>query len=405
MLFAYKARNDDGTLVTGNIEGANSAAVKVALASQGLLPVEVKSQGFEISLRSLFRRKVSPKDLLAVIRQFQVMFSAGTPMDRILRTLVRQTQNKELKEVLGQIHEDVSSGIRLSQAFAKHPKFFNSLYTSMLAVGEAGGVLDKTLKGLADILKKEHGIKTKVKSAILYPKIVLFAVTVVSILMLVYVIPVFADFYAQYEAQLPLPTLILIGISDAVTAYWYIALLIVAGLVFAWKRFIGTSKGKRFLGRMKLKIPVFGNLNFLVANARFGHLVGALYNAGLPISPSLDIVSKTIDNSLFVEDVVYLKQEVDRGKSIGVAMGEAKYFSPLMVESSFVGEQTGRLGELFEQTASFYDEEIDDILKNLAILIEPIMLFLLFGMITLLALAVYLPVWKLSKVILPGGGG
>lgn len=402
MQFTYRARNQDGALISGSLDGVNAAAVKAALASQGLFPVEVRGEGFEIPIRSFLRRPPKPKDLLALTRQFQVMFSAGTPMDRILRTLVRQSSHPELKEALQKIYDDVSSGSRLSEAFAKHPKFFNPLYTNMLAVGEAGGVLDKTLKGLADILAKEHQIRAKVKSATLYPKLVVFALVVVAIAMLVYVIPIFADFYVQYEASLPLPTRILIGLSDAVVSYWYLALFLVLALFLAWRRFALSAKGKRFWAQMELKFPIFGHLNFLVANARFGHLISSLYHAGLPLTSSLEIVAKTIDNVLFAQDVIQLKQEIDRGKAIGTAMEEASYFSPLMVEAAFVGEQTGRLGELFEQTASFYDEEIDALLKTLSTLIEPLLLFILFGMITLLALAVYLPIWQLSKVVMPG---
>ncbi len=400
-VFVYKARNKTGDQVSGTLEGPSVTMVKEALSSMGLFPVSVQPRGFDVSLQSLLRRKIKIHDLVNLTRQFEVMFSAGTPMDRILATLERQTKHEGLKDALGKIHKDVSSGMRLSDAFAKHPRYFDHLYTSMLSVGEIGGVLERTLKGMTGILGKEDRIKSKIKSATLYPKIVIFALIVVATLMLIFVIPVFSDFYAGYGAKLPLPTLILVGASKIVLGYWWLAALVVGAGVWGWRRFKKSQRGKEFTSYMQFHAPVFGKLHLLATNARFGHLLGALYKSGLPLTRSLEVVADTIDNIRYARDVHHLKEELDKGRSLSLAMDEGRYFTPLMKEVTSVGEQTGRLDEMLETTATFYDEEVDDMLKNLTTLLEPMLLFGIFGMVGLLALAVYMPVWNLSRVVNP----
>jgi len=398
-LFEYKARDKKGSLVTGDLEGESAISIKEALASQGLFPVSVQPKGFERSLAAFFERPLKPRELLSLTRQFQVMFSVGTPMDKILATLARQAKHEGLKAVLKRIHQDIESGVRLSEAFAKHPKYFDALYTSMLQVGETGGVLEKVLTEMTTILEKESRIRAKIKSATLYPRLAIGAVLVVSVLMLIFVIPAFEAFYAKYHSQLPLPTRIMIGLSEFASTYWYLFLLGVGGIFYGIKMFFKTAKGELLASLINMKLPVFGNLNRLVADARFGHLLAALYRAGLPLSQTLEVVANTIDNKLYANDVRSLRKEIDSGVSMSVAMERYRYFSPLMVETAAVGEQTGNLDTMLEATATYYDEEIDDILRNLSTLIEPLLLLVVFGMVALLALAIFLPIWNLSSVI------
>lgn len=400
-LFRYKARNRVGRLITGTLEGENVVVVKRALFQQGLFPISVRKKGIDFNLSRFFEKKLKPQDLANFTRQFQVMFSVGTPMDRILTTLGRQTSHPGLKGVLSEIQEDVSAGIRLSEAFAKHPHYFSLLYTNMLAVGEAGGVLSHILKELAEILLKENRIQSKVKSAMLYPKIVMGALVAVTIVMLLLVVPTFTKFYAQFDAPLPLPTRILVAASDVLVGYWFLFLFGGGGIFYGWKMFSALRQGKRFVSWIRLKMPVFGNLHRMVANARFGHLVSSLYRTGFPLSRSLAIVAGTIDNEFYEEDIRYLKEELDKGRSLANAILRTVHFTPMVQECVAVGEQTGQLDQMLESTAAFYDEEIDDLLKNLTTLIEPILLFLIFFLVGLLALAIFLPIWKLPSAVLP----
>lgn len=399
--FVYKARTSQGALLAGEVEGTNAREVKEALAGEGLFPVSVQPKSFHLSLKEILFGRLKPQELFNFTRQFQALFAAGLSVDRIFTTLIQQTSHRYFREIIKKIHHDISTGTSLADAFARHPRTFSKMYTSMIAVGEAGGVLDKTLKELASIVGKEHRIRSRVKTATLYPKIVFVVTTLVAAGMLLFVIPVFADFYAGYGAALPLPTRILIGASKLVTTYWYVGAALFLGIVWSARLLVKTQRGRTEIDRLKLRTPVIGRLLRMVANARFGHLVGALYRAGLPLGLSLEVVAETIDNSLFAQAVLRLRQEIDRGGSLARAMRQDSSFSPLLVESVAAGEESGRLDELLDATATFYDEEVEEILKNLTTLIEPILLFIVFGMVALLALAIFLPIWNLSNVILP----
>lgn len=402
MKFLYKARDGRGTLITGELEGESAASVKTALAAQGLFPIAVHSRGWEFSW-AWFRRSTRQKLLVDLTRQFQAMFSAGIPIDRIMTTLARQSSDRGLATALTRIGHDVSGGMKLSDAFARHPRYFGDLYVSMVAVGEAGGVLEKTIRELAVILKKDHRLRAQVKSATLYPKLVLLALVVVMTAMLAFVIPTFADFYAQYQAELPWPTRLLIGLSEMVTTWWYVSVALVVGGVIGWKKFSATVRGRAWIDHLVLRLPIVGPLQLMATTARFGHSLVALYRSGVPLSRALEIVAGTIENVHYAQDVRMLKHELDQGSPLVAAMQSAHHFPPLLQEAVAVGEQTGKLDELLESTAQFYDEEVDDLLKNMTTLIEPILLFVLFGVVALLSLAVYLPIWNMSRVVMPGG--
>jgi type IV pilus assembly protein PilC len=401
--YLFKARDQSGALVTGEIDADTSAGAKDQVAAQGLFPIDVELQGTfaqNVSF-SFLKRKPSPKDIANMTRQFQALFAVGTPMDRILSLLAKQLQNQALKEAMVKIQKDVASGTKLSAAFKAFPQYFPTLYISMMEVGETGGVLDQTLKEMASILQKEAEIRSKVKSAMLYPKIVLFVLGAVTWGMLAFVIPPFKTFYAGHGAELPAVTRIVITFSDLMTGSWYIGLGIGVALYWAWKRFSATELGENLISHAAFRIPVFGRLNRLTANSRFGHLLSSLYRAGVPITQALGVVANTMTNVHYARDVLSIKKGLEQGSSLSKCMENTKYFEPMIQESISVGEKTGQLDLLLDSTATFYDAEIDDMLKNMSTLIEPILLVFLFSGVTVLALAIYLPIWNLSKVIIP----
>lgn len=402
MLFLYKARAADGTLVTGKMEGSSAIEIKHALSAQGLIPTSVVTEGvhFDLKLGKIFGKKKAHRDLINFTKQFAALFKAGVPVDRILTTLAKQTASPDFKAVILQIRDDIAGGLSLLNAFKKHPDYFDELYVSMLNVGEEGGVLEKVLGELARIMEKDYRISSNIKSATLYPKIVLTVFSLVTTLMLLYVIPRFADFYGGFHSQLPLPTRILVKASDIFASYWYIVFVIIAALVIIYKRFAATPKGRLIVDKLKFKIPVFGSLTLLAANARFGHLVSALYASGLPISRALGIVGGAVGNKAYKNEVDKVKDDVEMGASMAASMEKGSYFSPLMTVSVSVGEQSGALGEMMETTASFYDEEVNDMLEKLTTLIEPLLLVGLFAMVGLLALAIFLPMWNVTKLVL-----
>lgn len=402
-VFKYQARDRLGKLIEGEQSAADAAAVKNLLFAKGLFPLHAEpkeSKGLSAKLEDLLKPAPKPKDLANLTRQFEVMFSVGTQMDKILETLARQAQNKQLQLALQQIQRDIAGGMRLAAAFRKHPKFFNNLYCSMLEMGQAAGVLDRTLREMATILQKDHNIQAKVKSATLYPKIVIGALVGVSWAMLVFVFPPFAKLYAGQGAELPLPTQIMMALSTLVTKYWYLPIMGGIGLFVLWRRFKATDYGQELLSKLAFRLPVFGELNKLVCNARFGHLIAALYRAGLPLPQSLGVVADTMTNVVYAREVRALKEGIEHGKSLSQCMERTQYFSAMVKETCAVGEQTGKLDLILEATAHFYDGEVNEMLDNLTTLIEPILLFFLFGAVLFLALAVYLPIWNISKVML-----
>ncbi|MES2503859.1 MAG: type II secretion system F family protein [Myxococcota bacterium] len=408
-IFHYKARDSNGVEIIGELDAADQAAAMALLLEKGVFPVSINSGKADLkptssplkkSISLPKRAKFGPKELASFTRQFEVMFAVGMPVDKILLTLSRQAEHPTILAVLEDIQKSVSGGTRLSEAFAKYPKYFNKLYTSMLEMGQSAGVLDKTLHEISNILRKEHSIRTKVKSALLYPKIVMFTVLIVTWGMLVFVFPPFKSFYADQNAVLPLPTRIVMAMSDMLIHSWYIPLAIVVVSYLVWRRAKKIPYVEHLLGKLALNIPVFGLLNRLASNARFGHLVAALYRVGLPLPQTLAIVGETLPNIIFREEVALLKEGVEHGQSLSLGMTKSKCFSLLMKETCAVGEQTGKLDTTLDATAGFYDTELDELLDNLSTLIEPFMLFILFGIVLLLALAVYLPIWNMSKAVL-----
>jgi MSHA biogenesis protein MshG len=402
-LYTVKARNPKGNLITGEVEAESEKEAKQKVLEQDLLPVSAELKSKTISLPSPLRssKKNRIKDLIGFTRQFATMFKAGVPMDKILGTLSKQTPNIELKAAILEVQKDISGGASLMVSFSKHPDFFNELYINMLNVGEQGGVLDQALLSLSEVLKREHKIMRGVKSATLYPKIVVVAFVLVVTLLMIFVMPGFASFYSGFGAELPLPTRIMIGISDFFVDYWYILFFMLATTFLSYKKFAATNKGSLFLDRLSFKLPVFGRLNLLVANARFGHLVSELYRSGLPLSKTLTVVGNTIGNKVFKNDIDDVREQMEAGKSLSEAMKDKPYFTPLLIETVSVGEQSGALDNVLTSTAEFYDEEVSEMLEQLTTLLEPILLVGLFAMISLLAFAVFMPIWKTTQLVLP----
>ncbi|OGQ06955.1 MAG: hypothetical protein A3G32_07090 [Deltaproteobacteria bacterium RIFCSPLOWO2_12_FULL_40_28] len=403
-LFSYRARDMNGLLVMGQIDGLSLDSVRDTLADRGLIPISVSqgaaniSHGFLTSLSNFFNQ-VSQQEILHFTRQFQTLFKAGMDMETLLSTMANQTRNKKFSETILKIKTDINSGSSLSRAFAQHPDVFDELYTNMLATGEEAGILDNALEQLCAVMEKEIVLKASIKSATLYPKIVVFVLVGAVFVMMTYVIPKFSSFYATFKAELPLPTQIMITTSYLIRTYWYIVLGSIVALIYALKRWRKTIRGRMVLDNIQWKIPVFGPLAQKVSNARFALLIASLYRAGLPITQGIEITAKTIGNEVFTQDIMMVKNEIEKGHSISSVMRGKKTFSPLLVEATAIGEKTGALDEMYKAIGEHFEKEVQYTLKNLTTLIEPIMLFLVFGMVTVFALAIFLPMWNMSKIV------
>lgn len=401
-LFSYRARDQKGILVTGRLEGAATEPIKNLLSEQGLIPLAVIPIQEKLAFlpQGLFAKKIKPSEIILMTRQFHTLFKAGISMETLLGTLARQTKNKTLKETLQRIQTEISQGSSLSKAFAKHPKVFNELYTSMLQAGEEAGILEEVLKNIADLLQKEIEIHQGVKSATLYPKIVLGVLLTAMVVMLGWIVPAFAKFYAHYHATLPLPTRLLLGLSYVVSHFgWIVALLGIGGFIFL-KRYSRTPAGKFRIDSLRWRIPVFGSLGQKIANSRFAHILSALYRTGFPITRGLSLVEAVIENEVMSKDIRQVRTEIERGQSIAEAMKKTTCFSPMLIEVTAIGEKTGSLDEMLKGLGEHYDVEIHHMIKNLTTLLEPLLLFFIFGMVALFALAIFLPIWNISTAVM-----
>ncbi len=399
----YKAFNAEGALIKGLVHGENEQEIFLTLRKRGLNIVELAPAGFSIELVQDRLKKlmngVREEELIVFTRQFQTLFKAGLGIDALLSTLAKQTQNEILKEALINIRDDIQSGLSLAKAFAKHPQIFDKLYVSMLLAGEEAGILDQVLEELSMVLEKDNKLKHDVASATLYPKIIIGVMAIAFYVMMTFVIPKFSDFFGKFNAQLPLPTRILIAVSEFCSNYWYVVLVIIAVLGFLFGRYAASEKGKLQIDYFKLRMPVFGPLFQKIAMARFGHLFAALYKSGLPLVRSFEVLSQVIGNEAYALEINQFREGLLEGKTISEVMRTGKAFAPIMVETTAIGEQSGNLDTMLSAMAGHFDMEINHMTKNMTTLIEPILLCLMFGMVTLMALGIFLPMWNMSKAV------
>ena len=398
--YDYKVRDRSGSLVTGKLVGDSEALVLQRLREMGMTPVEVKKAGtglkMEINLRP---GRVKLKQIAVFCRQFATMVNSGLPILRALSILADQTQSAELSKVLVQVRTDVEHGASLSAAMGKHPKAFNTLFISMVKAGETGGVLDDVLLSLASQIEKEVELRRQIKSAMTYPVVVVALVTLILAAMLLFVVPQFETIYSNLGGQLPLPTRILLGVSDAVRSYWYVFLIGLGISGFAFRRYKRTDKGRARVDALKIKIPVFGPLFHKVALARFSSTLGMLLRAGVPILQALDNVKETVNNRVIADAVDDVKTSVREGESIAKPLGKHRVFPPMVVQMLAVGEETGAVDTMLDKVAEFYNNEVTATVEALTSLIEPLLIAIIGGMVGAAVIALYMPMFNIINLI------
>jgi len=396
--YAYKVRDRSGNLISGTVVADNEALVLQRLREQGLTPLEVgkQSRGFNIELT---KKKVKLKELSVFSRQFATMINSGLPILRALAILSDQTNNKELARVLGECRIDIEQGSSLSAAIQKHPKVFNNLFVSMVKSGETGGSLDSVLLRLADMIENEVKLRGKIKSAMTYPIAVVALVSLILSGMLLFVVPQFKSIYAQLGGSLPLPTRVLLMISNVFKSYWYIVIIGVFGGRFFLRRWKATPKGRESIDAFKLRVPVFGSLFHKTALARFAGTLGMLLRSGVPILQALDIVSDTVNNKVISKAVDDVQSSVREGESMAKPLAKHKVFPPMVVQMLAVGEETGQVDVMLEKVSLFYNQEVEASVDALTSLIEPLMIAFIGGAVGLAVISLYLPMFKLINLI------
>ena len=398
--FQYKVRDKAGNTVTGTLVADSEMLVLNRLRELGYTPLEVgkekKGLNLEINIR---KPKVKLKDLAVFSRQFATMINSGLPILRALAILAEQSSHKLLSETLNQCRTDVEQGSSLSGAMQKHPKVFNDLYVSMVKSGEMGGSLDTTLLKLAAMLEREVHLRGKIKSAMTYPVAVVGLVVLIMGAMLLFVVPQFKGIYGQLGGQLPLPTRVLLMLSDALKTYWWMVVAMAFGARFLLRRYKATENGRTKIDSLKLRVPVFGTLFHKTALSRFSSTLAMLLSAGVPILQALDIVSDTVNNKIVSKAVVDVQSSVREGESIAKPLSKHPVFPPMVVQMIAVGEETGQVDTMLEKVAQFYDQEVEASVDALTSLIEPLLIAIIGAFVGAAVIALYMPMFNIIKLI------
>jgi type IV pilus assembly protein PilC len=369
-------------------------AVVNALRRQQIVVTAVKEKGKELAVPK-FGGKVPPQLVAIFTRQFSVMIDAGLPLVQCLEILGSQQENKTMKRALIQIRQDVESGSNLADAMRKHPKIFNDLYTNMVAAGEAGGILDTILQRLAVYIEKAVKLNSQVKSAMIYPVAVISIACIVVMIILWKVIPVFAALFKGLGAELPMPTQIVIALSNFIAGYWWLIAIVIGSTIYALRRYHSTYRGKRVLDGLLLKAPILGILLRKIAVARFCRTLATLTASGVPILDGLQITARTAGNSIIEDAIMATRKSVEEGKTISEPLGDTDVFPPMVVQMIAVGEQTGALDTMLSKIADFYEDEVDIAVAGLMKLLEPVLIAFLGVAIGGIVIAMYMPMFAL----------
>jgi type IV pilus assembly protein PilC len=399
-VYQWVGKNRKDEVQKGEIDAVSEEAVKAQLARQRITPTKVKKKPKDLFATVTFLQPaVKQRDVILFARQFSTMIDAGLPIIQCLDILYSQQANATFKKMLKEIKESVEGGATLAEALKKFPKQFDNLFVNMIAAGEAGGILDAILRRLAAYMEKAAKLKAQVKGAMTYPVVTLIIAVLVLAVILVFVIPVFEEMFADFGGELPMPTQVVVAMSDMVKSK---IIYIVVGLVLfiiAFKKFYGTEKGREFVDKMLLKVPVFGDLLRKVAVAKFTRTMGTMLASGVAILEALDIVAKTAGNKTVEKAVYNVRKGISEGRTMADPLAQSGVFPSMVCQMISVGESTGALDAMLEKIADFYDEEVDQAVENLTALIEPFMLVFLGVTIGGLVIAMYLPIFKMAGAI------
>ena len=392
--FVWKGTGPDRKVMEGTMVADNKDMVIQSLRRQRIVVTAVREKGKEIGIRK-WGGGVPAKSLSIFTRQFSVMIDAGLPLVQCLEILGSQEPNKTFAKIIMQVRADVESGSSLADAMKKHPKAFDNLFTNMIAAGEAGGILDTILHRLATYIEKNVKLKSQVKSAMIYPVAVLSVAAGAVAVILWKVIPTFSSLFLSLGAELPLPTRIVVALSDFLVAYIFYIVVIIIAIVVAIRQYYQTYKGRRVIDNFLLKVPVMGMLLRKIAVARFCRTLSTLTASGVAIIEGLEITARTAGNAIIEDAIMKVRRAVEEGKTISDPLRDTGVFPPMVVQMISVGESTGALDTMLSKIADFYEDEVDTAVAGLMKLLEPIIITILGVVIGFIVVAMYMPMFSL----------
>ncbi len=399
-VYLWVAETRKGRKLKGEIEAADERIAMSQLKRRNLAVKKLKPKPKDLFENvSFMQPKVTNKDIVIFTRQFSTMIDAGLPLVQGLNILAEQNENKTFRGILKQIAKDVEGGSTLAEAMKKHPKVFDDLFVNLVAAGEVGGILDTIMRRLATFIEKAEKLKSQIKGAMTYPIVVVAIAIIVIAVILIFVIPVFEDMFASFGKALPLPTQIVVNMSQFMKGNIHWVILGIIALATAFKKFRATKKGRRATDSLALKLPIFGDLLKKTAVARFTRTLGTMVSSGVPILDSLEIVARTSGNVILEEIIFEVRGSIAEGQTIAEPLSENDVFPGMVVQMISVGEATGALDTMLEKIADFYDEEVDAAVAALTSMLEPLLMLFLGGSIGGLVVAMYLPIFSMAGAV------
>lgn len=398
--YSYLALDPRGARAKGELDAENADAVTDLLRQRGLIPlsVDLKRAAWNVEI-TLFER-IRARDMVVFSRQFATMISSGMTVLRALGVLEQQAEKAQLKEVLGQVRTDVEGGASLSEALGQHPRVFGRLYVAMVHAGEIGGVLEDALRRSADQLEKDDQLRRAVKSALVYPAVVISFAFLVLIALVAFLVPVFVGVLEDFDGELPTITKITVGMSDAVTGWWWLMLLATAATVLLGRRYVRTDAGRRTKDRALLRLPVkVGQIVQKVAIARWSRTLGTLAAAGVPLLQAVEITGRTSGNAMVEDAMADVSASIRRGGSIQAPLREAEIFPPMVSHMVGVGEETGALDAMLNKIADFYEDEVAAAVKALTSILEPVLIVVVGACVGFIVISMYLPLFSVYDAI------
>jgi type IV pilus assembly protein PilC len=399
-VYKWVAETRKGKILRGELEAADEKIAQLQLKRRSLTIKKLKAKPKDLFENvAFFQPKITAKDIVVFTRQFSTMIDAGLPLVQGLTILSEQTENKTFQNILKRVTKDVEGGSSLAEALKKHPKVFDSLFVNLVAAGEVGGILDTILQRLAAYIEKAEKLKSRIKSAMTYPIIVVSIAILVITVILIFVIPVFQEMFESFGSALPGPTQLVVDMSEFVKGniHYLIGAFIV--FIFAFKKYRSTAAGRRQTDSLALKLPIFGDLLKKVAVARFTRTLGTMISSGVPILDALEIVAKTSGNVILEEVIIDVRASIAEGQTIAEPLSETDIFPRMVVQMISVGEATGALDAMLNKIADFYDDEVDAAVETLTSMLEPLLMLFLGGSIGGLVVAMYLPIFQMAAAM------
>jgi type IV pilus assembly protein PilC len=393
-IFEWEGKDKNGKIVRGEIRAGGEAVVSASLRRQGILVSKVRKR------RTSGGRAIKQKDIAVFTRQLATMMKAGVPLLQAFDIVARGSPNPRLTKLLTDIRSDVETGTSLSASFRKHPLYFDSLYCNLVEAGEAGGILEALLDRLAIYQEKTMALKSKIKSALMYPISVIAVAFIVLTVIMIWVIPAFKEVFKSFGADLPTPTLIVIGMSEFFVRWWYVIFIVLFGGLYvffeSWKR---SEKMQMFMDRVLLKLPVFGDLINKSVIARWTRTLSTMFAAGVPLVEALDSVGGASGNAVYAKATEQIQKDVSTGSALTTSMTATGVFPTMVLQMASIGEESGSLDHMLAKAAEFYEDEVDEMVKGLSSLMEPFIIVILGVLIGGIVVSMYLPIFKLGAVV------